>query len=165
MKLLPLLDKRSWDKEGRLKLSSRQMGRIVDEAAEAIGIQDKPPTKIGESWSDVHPNTLRKYWRKCMFDAKADPRAVLHMMGSNLPSILRGWEPTDKELLEAYEKAESKLSLDWLNYGMVPTSGHRMRRRVSLRRTSHDRRRVNADILDESDSICVSAELDNLLQP
>ena len=111
MKLLQLLDKRTWDKEERLKLSPRQMGRIVDEAADAIGIQDKPPTKIGESWSDVHPNTFRKYWRKCMFDAKADPRAVLHMMGSNLPSILRGCELTDKELLEAYEKAESKLSL------------------------------------------------------
>jgi integrase len=112
MKLLPLLDQPSWDKEQRLKLSLRQMGRIVDEAADAIGIQDKPPTKIGESWSDVHPNTFRKYWRKCMLDAKADPRAVLHMMGSNLPSILRGWEPTDKELLEAYEQAESKLSLE-----------------------------------------------------
>jgi integrase len=111
MKLLPLLDEPSWDKEERLKLSLRQMGRIVDGAAEAIGIQDKPPTKIGESWSAVHPNTLRKYWRKCMFDAKTDPRAVLHMMGSNLPSILRGWEPTDKELLEAYEIVESKLSL------------------------------------------------------
>ena len=111
MKLLPLLDKLSWDKEGRLKLSMRQMGRIVDKAAEAIGIQNKPPTKIGNSWSDVHPNTLRKYWRKCMFDAKADTRAVLHMMGSNLPSILRGCELTDKELLEAYEKAESKLGL------------------------------------------------------
>jgi integrase len=113
MKLLPLLDldKRPWDKEGRLKVSPRQMGRIVDKAAQAIGIQDKPPTKMGESWSDVHPNTFRKYWKKCMLDAKADTRAVLHMMGANLPSILQGWEPTDKELLEAYEKAESRLSL------------------------------------------------------
>jgi integrase len=113
MELLPLLDldKRSWDKEGRLRVSPRQMGRIVDKAAQVIGIQDKARTKIGQSWSDVHPNTFRKYWKKCMLDAKADTRAVLHMMGANLPSILRGWEPTDKELLEAYEKAESKLSL------------------------------------------------------
>jgi integrase len=109
MKLLRLLDKHSWDEEGRLKLSPRQTGRIVDEAAEAIGIQEKQPTRIGGSWSDVHPNTFRKYWRKRMFDAKADKAAVLHMMGSNLPSILT--EPTDKELLEAYEKAESKLNL------------------------------------------------------
>jgi len=109
MKLLRLLDRHSWDEEGRLKLSPRQMGRIVDKAAEAIGIQDKQPTRIGGSWSDVHPNTFRKYWRKRMFDAKADKAAVLHMMGSNLPSILT--PPTDKELLEAYEKAESKLSL------------------------------------------------------
>jgi integrase len=109
MRLLPLLDERSWDKEGRLELSPRQIGRIVDKAAEATGIQDKPPTRIGNSWSDVHPNTFRKYWRKCMFDAKADMRAILHMMGSNLPSILP--EPTDKELLEAYEKAELKLIL------------------------------------------------------
>jgi integrase len=109
MKVLRLLDKHSWDEEGRLKLSPRQTGRIVDKAAEAIGIQDKQPTRIGGSWSDVHPNTFRKYWRKRMFDAKADKAAVLHMMGSNLPSILT--EPTDKELLEAYEKAESKLSL------------------------------------------------------
>jgi len=114
MEFLPLLnlDKRSWDKEGRLKVSLRQIGRIVDKAAQAIGIQDKPRTKIGKSWSDVHPNTFRKYWKKCMLDSKADTRAVLHMMGANLPSLLGGLEPpTDKELLEAYEKAESKLSL------------------------------------------------------
>jgi integrase len=113
MELLPLLDKdkRSWDQEGRLNVSPRQMGRIVDNAAQAIDIQDKTPTKIGKLWSDVHPNTFRKYWKKCMLDANADMRAVLHMMGSNLPSMLRGWEPTDRELLEAYEKAESKLSI------------------------------------------------------
>lgn len=112
MKLLRLLDKLSRYKEGwLLNVSQRQMGRIVDEAAQAIGIQKKEPTKIGESWSAVHPNTLRKYWKNCMFDAKADTRAVLHMMGSNVPSILRGWEPTDEELLKAYEKAESRLGV------------------------------------------------------
>jgi len=112
MKLLHVLDKLSPDKEGwLLKLSPRQMARIVDEAAQAIGIQKKTQTKIGELWSAVHPNTFRKYWKKCMLDAKADTRAVLHMMGSNVPSVLRGWEPTDEELLEAYEKGESKLSL------------------------------------------------------
>jgi integrase len=111
MKLLRLLDALSWDKEGRLKVSPRHVERIVDKAAEAIGIQDKQPTKIGASWSDIHPNTFRKYWKKCMVEAKADTGAVLHMMGSNLPSILRSREFTDRELLEAYEKAESKLEV------------------------------------------------------
>jgi len=113
MKLVRQLDKLpgSWDSEGRLKLSPRQMARIVDKSAEAIGIQDRQQTKIGESWSDVHPSTLRKYWKKCMVDAKADTGAVSHMMGSNLPSILRARKFTGEELLEGYEKAESRLNV------------------------------------------------------
>jgi len=113
MKLLRQLDKLrdSWDGEGRLNVSQRQVGRIVDKAAQAIGIQDKQPTRIGGSWSDVHPNTFRKYWKHCMLHARTDRGAVLHMMGSDLPSILRGSEPIDNELLAAYEKAESALSL------------------------------------------------------
>jgi len=113
MKLLKLLDKVSPYEGGwLLRISSRQIGRIVDEAAETIGIQRKGPTTIGESWSAVHPNTLREYWRERMREAKADLYAVLHMWGSKVQSIYGVYELGDDELLKAYEQAEAKLSLD-----------------------------------------------------
>jgi integrase len=95
-----------------LDVSLRQTGRIVDEAAQAIGIQKKGPTKIGESWSAVHPNTLREYWRERMREATADLYAVLHMWGSKVQSIYGVYELSDDELLKAYEQAEAKLSLE-----------------------------------------------------
>jgi len=92
-----------------LDISLRQMARIVDEAAGAIHIQKKEPTDIGRSWSTVHPNTFRKYWKDCMIKAGSDPRSFMHMMGNRVPSVLGSWEPTDDKLLEAYKKAEPEL--------------------------------------------------------
>jgi len=97
--------------EWLLKVSLRQIGRIVDKAAGAIGIQDKPPTEIGRSWSAVHPSTFRKYWVDCMIEAGSDPRCFMHMMGIRVPSALGSWEPTDEKLLKAYKKAEPKLEV------------------------------------------------------
>ncbi|WP_455286134.1 hypothetical protein [[Eubacterium] cellulosolvens] len=112
MKLLKRLDRVSrYERGWLLNVSQRQMGRIVDEAAQAIDIQEKGPTKIGESWSAVHPNTLREYVKECMKQAKADHYAVLHMLGSKVQSILGSWEPTDDDLLKACEEVESSLSL------------------------------------------------------
>lgn len=113
MKLLKLLDRVSLYEGGwLLHISSRQIGRIVDEAAETIGIQKKGPTTIGELWSAVHPNTLREYWRERMREAKADLPSVLHMWGSNVPSTYGVHEFRDDELLKEYEQAETKLSLN-----------------------------------------------------
>ena len=94
-----------------LDISQRQMGRIVDEAARAVRIQEKERTQIGRSWSTVHPNTFREYWRNRMIEAGSDLRLVMHMMGYRVPSVLGSWEPTDEELLKAYKKAESKLEV------------------------------------------------------
>jgi integrase len=92
-------------------ISQRQMARIVDEAARAVRIQHKEPTDIGRSWSTVHPNTFRNYWRNGMIEAGSDQRLVLHMMGYKVPSILGSFDPTDEQLLKAYENAESKLEV------------------------------------------------------
>ncbi len=94
-----------------LNVSQRQMGRIVDEAARAVRIQQKKRTDIGRSWSTVHPNTFRKYWRNRMKEAGSESFLVMHMMGYKVPSVLGSWEPTDEKLLKAYEKAESKLEV------------------------------------------------------
>ena len=94
-----------------LDISQRQMARIVDEAARAVRIQKKEPTDIGRSWSTVHPNTFRKYWRNRMIEAGSDQRLVLYMMGYKVPSILGTFEPTHEKLLEVYENAESKLEV------------------------------------------------------
>jgi integrase len=93
-----------------LDISLRQMARIVDKAAGAVRIQKKEPTDIGRSWSTVHPNTFRKYWKDCMINAGSDPRCFMHMMGNRVPSVLGSWEPTDDKLLDAYKKAEPNLS-------------------------------------------------------
>jgi integrase len=103
---LPLYE-RGW----LLDISPRQMGRVVDEAAGAVRIQEKERTNIGRSWSTVHPNTFRKYWKDRMIEAGSDQRLVLHMMGYRVPSILGSCEPTDEKLLKAYENAESKLQV------------------------------------------------------
>jgi len=95
-----------------LDISQRQMGRIVDEAAQAVRIQEKERTDIGRSWSAIHPNTFRKYWQNQMRAAGTDLGLVMHMMGYKVPSILGNWgEPTEEDLLKAYEKAESKLQV------------------------------------------------------
>jgi integrase len=94
-----------------LDISLRQIGRIVDQAAQAVRIQEKERTDMGRSWSTVHPNTFRKYWKDCMIRAGSDPRCFMHMMGNRVPSVLGSWEPTDDKLLEAYKKAESKLEV------------------------------------------------------
>ena len=99
--------------EGRwlLDISLRQMGRIVDKAAQAVDVQEKTQTEIGGSWSAVHPNTFRKYWKDCMIKAGSDPRSFMHMMGNRVPSVLGSWEPTDDKLLDAYKKAERELEV------------------------------------------------------
>jgi integrase len=94
-----------------LGVSQRQIGRIVDEAARRVRIQHKERTDIGRRWSAVHPNTFRKYWRNQMKEAGSESFLVMHMMGYKVPSVLGSWEPTDEKLLEAYEKAESRLGV------------------------------------------------------
>lgn len=94
-----------------LNISLRQIARIVDEAAQAVRIQEKKRTDIGRSWSTVHPNTFRKYWKNRMIEVGSDQRAVLHMMGHRIPKVLGSYEPSNDELLEVYEKAESRLEV------------------------------------------------------
>jgi len=92
-------------------ISQRQIARIVDEAARAVRIQKKERTDIGRSWSTVHPNTFRKYWRNCMKEAEIHPFLIMHMIGYRVPSVLGTYDPTQEDLLKAYKKAESKLEV------------------------------------------------------
>jgi hypothetical protein len=94
-----------------LDISLRQIARVVDEAAQAVRIQEKKRTDIGRSWSTVHPNTFRKYWKNRMIEVGSDQRVVLDMMGHRIPNVLGNYEPTDRELLEVYRKAESRLEV------------------------------------------------------
>jgi integrase len=94
-----------------LDISLRQIARIVDEAAGAIRIQKKEQTDVGRSWSTVHPNSFRKYWKNQMKAAGTDLGLILHMMGQSIPKVLGSYEPTDDALLKVYKKAESKLEV------------------------------------------------------
>jgi len=94
-----------------LDISVRQIARIIDEAAQSVRIQEKRRTDIGRSWSTVHPSTFRKYWKDRMIEVGSDQRAILHMMGHGIPKVLGTYDPTDDQLLEVYEKAESKLEV------------------------------------------------------
>jgi hypothetical protein len=117
MQLLHELDKWLSDKHSSyvggwlFDISKRTMGRIIDNAAQAVHVQEKEHTKIGRWLSEVHPETFRKYWRDCMMKAGSNPRCFMHMMGVRVPSTLGNGEPTDEKLLEAYMKAEPMLEV------------------------------------------------------
>jgi integrase len=117
MQLLQELDKWLSDKhlsyEGGwlFNLSKRQMARIIDNAAQAVHIQEKEHTKIGRWLSVIHPETFRKYWKESMMKAGSNPRCFMHMLGLRVPSTLGNREPTDEELLEAYMQAEPMLEV------------------------------------------------------
>jgi integrase len=106
-----LCDLPRYDGGWLLDISVRQIGRVVDEAAQAVRVQEKKRTGIGRSWSTVHPNTFRKYWKDRMIEAGSDQRVVLHMMGHRIPNVLGSYEPSDRELVEVYRNAESRLKV------------------------------------------------------
>jgi integrase len=102
-------DKSGW----MLELSERQIGRVVDESATSIGVQEPTPTKIeGRSWHFVHPHVFRKYWKRQMKLGKIEDRDLLNfMMGHKLAYGGAYDKFEDEDLLRAYKKAERQLEI------------------------------------------------------
>ena len=95
-------------------ISVRQIGRVVDEAAEAIGIQNPIQTEIAwRSMNRVHPHIFRRYWVERVTSHGMLETHREYMMGHKLP--YRGTYVvgllTDDKLVRAYTKAEANLSL------------------------------------------------------
>jgi integrase len=115
MQLLHELDKwlsnkhSSYDGGWLFNLSKRTMGRIIDNTAQAVHVQEKEHTKTRRWLSAIHPNTFREYYKESMIRAGSNPRCFMHMLGLRVPSTLGNQEPTDEELLEAYIRAEPLL--------------------------------------------------------
>jgi integrase len=92
------------------KTSMREIARTVDEAAIQIGIQTETETRYGRKMRLVHPHTFRKYWKHQVRVGIADSDLVNYMMGHRLRN--RAYDLfTDKDLVDAYIKAEQRLSI------------------------------------------------------
>lgn len=95
-------------------MSARQIGRVVDEAAEAVGIQSPIQTEIARrSLHVIHPHIFRRTWVERVTDGGMLETHREHMMGHKLPNstYLVGLL-TDDKLVRAYTKAEPNLSLE-----------------------------------------------------
>lgn len=101
---------KEWAGDWIFDLSRRTMGRVVDEAATKAGIQEETPTKLGEAWHLVHPETFRKYWRHQMKQGGVKDSDLLdYIMGYR---VRRGGGPfTDQEIIDAYRQAEPYLKV------------------------------------------------------
>jgi len=101
-------DKKGWV----LDLSERQIGRIVDQAASNVGIQEPIETKLKRSWHFVHPHVFRKYWKHQMkLGGVKDPDLLNSMMGHKLAYAGAYDVFLDEDLLKAYKRAERKLQV------------------------------------------------------
>jgi len=98
------------------KISDRQIIRVVEEAADRIGIQGiierrkKFSGKEGK-WHKIHPHTFRGYWEGQMRRSKADRDVVNFMMGHKMPYGGTYTRFSDRELLGNYRKAERNLTV------------------------------------------------------
>jgi integrase len=111
---MQLIDKLPKSEGGWLfDISQRQIGRIVDEAASAIGTQEPIQTEVNErSMHRVHPHVFRKYWKRQMKLGGIKDRDLLDfVMAHKLP--YRGTYDAfpDEDILKAYEMAEPMLKV------------------------------------------------------
>lgn len=101
-------NKKSW----LVDLSERQIGRIVDQAARNVGIQEPIETKLGRSWHSVHPHVFRKYWKHQMKLGKITDAELLNsMMGHKLAYAGAYDVFPDEDVLKAYKYAEKRLAV------------------------------------------------------
>jgi integrase len=94
-------------------IAERQMGRIVDEAADAAGIQRRIATGIAKRFiRTVHPNAFRPYWKNQMKQGEVKDSDMLEfLMGNKLPYDGASDIFSAEKVLNAYKTAERKLEL------------------------------------------------------
>jgi integrase len=96
-------------------ITERQMGRIVNEAADDAGIQKRIRTGlVNRFMHTVHPNALRPYWKRQMRQGGVKDSDMLEfLMGNRLPYDGASDMFPEEEVLNAYKTAERKLKLDF----------------------------------------------------
>jgi len=96
-------------------IAERQMGRIVNEAADDASIQKRIQTRLGNRFMyTVHPNALRAYWEHQMRQGGVKDSDMLEfLMGNKLPYDGASDAFPEEEVLNAYKTAERKLKLDF----------------------------------------------------
>jgi integrase len=101
------------DKDGWiLSLSERQIGRVVDEAAKTVGIQETKETALKRFSHFVHPHVFRRYWKRQMkHGGVKDPDLLNFMMGHKLAYAGAYDSFTDEDLIKAYKRAERQLRI------------------------------------------------------
>lgn len=96
-------------------ITERQMGRIVNEAADGAGIQKRIATGLVKRFiHTVHPNAFRPYWKRQMKQGGVKDSDMLEfLMGNKLPYDGASGTFSEEEVLNAYKTAERKLKLDF----------------------------------------------------
>lgn len=97
------------------KISQRQIVRVVEEAADRIGIQgiiERRKKFSGKEgiWHKIHAHTLRGYWKGQMRKSEADKDVVDFMMGHKMPYKGTYERFENRELLRNYRKTERNLN-------------------------------------------------------
>lgn len=105
-------------------LSQRQMGRIVDNAAEAVGLIDPLQSRVGREMQLVHPHTFRKYWKKQVRGLLQDSDLVNYMMGHK-PAYHGAYDhfADNTDLVERYKRAERNLRIIYTERTLCPRCG------------------------------------------
>jgi integrase len=96
-------------------IAERQMGRVVDEAADAAGIQKRIATGIAKRFiRTVHPDAFRPYWKDQMKQGGVKDSDMLEfLMGNKLPYDGASDIFPKEAVLKAYKTAEKKLKLNF----------------------------------------------------
>ena len=94
-------------------ITERQMGRIVNEAADDAGIQKRIQTRLGNRFMHtVYPNVFRRYWKHQMRQGGVDGDVLDFLMGNKLPYDGASNVFSKEEVFNAYKKVEKKMKLD-----------------------------------------------------
>jgi integrase len=91
----------------------RKIIRLVERAAEEVGIQRVHKSRQGHKIHEVTPHTLRAYWKSRMNEARVDDNVSRYMMGHPRPPSDTYNRASFKEenLLKLYVQAEKFLSI------------------------------------------------------
>lgn len=111
---MTLLDSTETSTEWCFPVDWRKIIQLVETAATEVGIQRLIPTRQGAKIREIHPHSLRIYWKSRMAEAKVPDHVSKFMMG-HTPGHGATYDRaayTEENLLRAYVQAERFLNIE-----------------------------------------------------
>jgi intergrase/recombinase len=109
-----LLDMVSTSGEWYFPVDWHKIIEVVETAATEVGVQRLIPTKQGRMRKEIHPHSLRDYYKSRMTEAKVPEHVSQFMMGHK-PRHGGAYDHAaykEENLLKAYVQAERFLSIE-----------------------------------------------------